>query len=125
MSYRVKFYTEDKLVAITILKEKVDELSYSYIETNLTAGVYYDVVIVAINDQDKGGPSWYEDVNDSDRSLGRHYHELLRRVCIATPLCHPNSIECIENDQFLIMAQATPEQPIFFAATYPSIATAN
>ena len=77
MSYRETFYNEDKLVRSIILKEKVNKSSYSYIETNLTVGVYYEVDIVPMNYQGEGGPSWYADMNDSERSLGRRYHLLL------------------------------------------------
>jgi len=57
VSFRVKFYNEDKLVRSTILKEKVDKSSYSYNETNLMSGVYYKIDNIRMNDQGKGGIS--------------------------------------------------------------------
>lgn len=76
----------------------IDKLLYSYIENNLTSGVYYEVDIVAMNDQGEVGLIWYIDFNNSERSLVRHYHELLRQNYIATSICHPYRIDFIENN---------------------------
>lgn len=56
VSYRVDFYSKVIITTSTLIEETIESNIYSYIESNLTAGEYYEVEIVAINNQCEGCP---------------------------------------------------------------------
>ena len=65
-------------------------------------GKNYEVVVVAINDQGEGGPTWFSAVDAYDGSLDGQYQDYMKRSCFAVPTCEPKSVDCEEGEHFLI-----------------------
>eukprot|EP00957_Ditylum_brightwellii_P069003 5237779-Ditylum_brightwellii.AAC.1 len=123
--YRVEFYEEGTVVMTNEVDSVANLLSYSIVQGGLTAGNLYQVVVVAINKQGEGGPSWFADVDQSDGSLRGLYQDYAKRSCYAMPTCDFLSEGCIEDGDFIIQARSAPKPPVFSVATYPSVSTPN
>ena len=56
VSCRVDFYSEGVIASSSLIEESPESQFYFHVESNLTAGVYYEVEIVATNNQGEGAP---------------------------------------------------------------------
>lgn len=134
-SYRVEFYeiinveTSDLVVSqvVTVIDESK---RYSVTKQNLTPGASYKIIIVPVNDQGEGGPSWYSDFDPSGLIHDNNFFTLQdyrERSCHTVPTCDSASVQCDELDagDFMIVARSLPPRPDFEVGTYPNILNEN
>ena len=134
-SYRVDFYevinAESSDMVVSQVVAVIDESKrYSVTEQNLIPGATYKIIIVPVNDQGEGGPSWYSDFDPSGLIRDDNFFSLQdyrERSCHAVPTCGSASVRCDELDagDFKIVARSVPPRPEFVVGTYPNVSNDN